>query len=378
MMKTTGATGKKIAIFISSFGDGGVEHMLVNLANGFYGRGLIVSLIVTEKSADFIHRLNPNVELLHLASDKSDVLAHELAEYVKKEHPDILLAGKEEDFEIVYKAKILLDKPYHTRFFIMVGGVASTLWRLRRKNPITTWLYRRKMKKVLNGVDGVIANAKAVAEDLEVFAWVKPEHIQVAPNPTITEDVAARLTIHAEHPWFAKGEPPVIMGIGRLAGVKDFPTLIRAFALLREKWPCRLMILGRGRQEEKLAKLIGSLGLTEDVVLTGFVDNPFAYLSQAALFVLSSLSEGSPNVLIEALAAGVPVVSTDCSGGVHEILQEGRYGRIVPMGDPQALAEAMSETLAKPLPAEYLRQACEPFTMDNSCIAHLLAFGFDI
>ena len=137
----------------------------------------------------------------------------------------------------------------------------------------------------------------------------------------------------------------MILGVGRLTQAKDFPTLIRAFALVRKKRAARLMILGEGEERPKLEALVRELGLEREVTLPGFVDNPYKYMKRAAVFVLSSKWEGFGNVLVEAMALGTPVVSTDCPSGPAEILENGRWGRLVPVGDVYALAEAIIETL---------------------------------
>ena len=138
----------------------------------------------------------------------------------------------------------------------------------------------------------------------------------------------------------------MILGVGRLTPQKDFPTLIRAFARVRRQRPARLVIVGEGRPEARAAlmRLAAELGCAEDVSLPGFTHNPFCYMAHAGVFVLSSLHEGLPGVLIQALACGAPVVSTDCPSGPREILEGGRYGRLVALGDDAAMAEAISAT----------------------------------
>jgi glycosyltransferase involved in cell wall biosynthesis len=146
-----------------------------------------------------------------------------------------------------------------------------------------------------------------------------------------------------DHPWFQAGQPPVIIGVGRLTRQKDFPTLIRAFAELRRRSPARLLILGEGEERPRREALAGELGVSDHVALPGFVENAMGCMAGSALFVLSSAWEGLPTVLIEALAAGTRVVSTDCPSGPREILQNGRLGALVPVGDAAALAQAMSD-----------------------------------
>src|SRR5262249_54469789 len=158
--------------------------------------------------------------------------------------------------------------------------------------------------------------------------------------------------------WFAAGSPPVVLGVGRLALQKDFSTLIKAFAHVRSRAPARLLILGDGEKRVELEVLVKELGLTADVCLLGYVDNPFAYMRRCAAFVLSSEYEGLPNSLIEAMACGAPVISTDCPCGPAEILDGGRYGLLVPVGDVEAMAAAISATLQKtPETATSVRRA---------------------
>jgi glycosyltransferase involved in cell wall biosynthesis len=187
--------------------------------------------------------------------------------------------------------------------------------------------------------------------------------VQVIYNPVIMPGMKARARQVPDHPWFRAGEPPVVLGIGRLTRQKDFPTLIRAFAGVRRQRPVRLIILGEGEDRAALDTLVTELGLGDDVALPGFRDNPLGYLSASALFVLSSAWEGLPTVLIEALAAGTRVVSTDCPSGPREILQEGRLGTLVPVGDVPALAAAMSAALDCP-PCPAPAAALEPFTRE--------------
>ena len=129
---------------------------------------------------------------------------------------------------------------------------------------------------------------------------------------------------------------------------KDFSTLIRAFSRVRQNQPAHLVIIGEGRQRSELETLAQSLGIEKDVWMPGLSDNPYAFMSKASMLVLSSIYEGLPNVLIEALACGCPIVSTDCPSGPSEILLKGKYGTLVPMGDIPALAQAIHHTLDHP------------------------------
>ena len=185
------------------------------------------------------------------------------------------------------------------------------------------------------------------------------ESIEVIYNPTITPELSQKSQESVDHPWFAPGEPPVVLGVGRLEQQKDFPTLIHAFAKVRQMQTAKLVILGSGREEKKLLSLVNELDLSEDVAMLGFVENPYAYMAKSAIFVLSSVWEGFGNVVAEALAAGAPVVSTNCPSGPAEILDNGKYGELVSVGDSQAMAEAILRVLLgeiKSVDSDWLEQ----------------------
>jgi glycosyltransferase involved in cell wall biosynthesis len=194
--------------------------------------------------------------------------------------------------------------------------------------------------------------------------------VQVIYNPVITPAVLAMAGRQPDHPWYASGQPPVVLGVGRLTPQKDFRTLVRAFAQVRRGRPARLMILGEGEERPRLEALADELGVRADVAMPGFRDDAIACMAHSAVFVLSSVFEGLPTVLIEALAAGTRVVSTDCPSGPREILQGGRLGALVGVGDVAGLAAAIVEALDRPSDA-VPSEALAPFTMD-AAVTHYM------
>ncbi|MEZ5628307.1 MAG: glycosyltransferase, partial [Rhodocyclaceae bacterium] len=200
---------------------------------------------------------------------------------------------------------------------------------------------------------------------------------QVIRNPVVTPRLSAMAAEPVAHPWIADPSVPLVLAAGRLTEQKDFPTLVRAFAVLRRAQPARLVILGDGRQRKKLEALAAELGVADDIDLPGFTPNPYAWMAKANLFVLSSAWEGSPNVLTEALALGVPSVATDCPSGPREVLAGGRFGALVPVGDAAGLGQAMIDTLAAPLPAEVLKSAVAEYSREASASAYLAALGLN-
>jgi len=165
------------------------------------------------------------------------------------------------------------------------------------------------------------------------------------------EELRRRAAPAPDHNWFADGEPPVVLAAGRLTRQKDFPTLLRAFARARAGGAhARMLILGEGEDRPALEGLRDELGLAADVALPGFTADPYPYFGHAALYALSSGWEGLPTVLVECLAVGLPVVSTDCPSGPREILRGGRLGALVPVGDAAALGDAIAAALVRPAP----------------------------
>ncbi len=284
-----------------------------------------------------------------------------LADYLRGARPDVLFAATPYlNIEAVL-ARRLARVP--TRVVIsernhFSSGKPRKDWRRRHLAPAMRHCYPQ--------ADAIVAVSDGVAHDLAATLGLPRAMITTLYNPTITPDFAARLGEACAHPWFAAGAPPVVLNVGRLAHQKDVPTLLRAFARVRSRRPARLMIGGKGSpmQIDRVYDLAAELGIRPDVDALGFLRNPLPYMARAAVFVLSSRFEGFPNVLLEALAAGTPVVSTDCPSGPREILADGAFGALVPVGDDRALAEAIERTLDDPPDPERLRARAASFDYD--------------
>jgi glycosyltransferase involved in cell wall biosynthesis len=363
-----------VLIFMPSYGDGGVERMMVNLANGLVEAGAAASIAAKRWDGPYLGRLSAEVQRVALPAVKDRALVQPLLDFLRAERPDAVLSAKERDDRIALAVKSRFGEGA-PRFYPRIGTSLGSREQSRSFLWLKGWLKRRALRRLYAHADGLIANSEGVARELAVYADLPLERIHIVPNPAATPDIQTLARAPLDHPWFVPGAPPTILGIGRLCRAKDFSTLIRAFALLRERRSCRLMILGEGGQRPALEDLAVKLGVEADLALPGFVANPFAYLARAALFALSSQREGCPNVLIEALAVGVPAVACDCPSGPREILAEGLHGRLVPPGDAEALAQAMAQTLDDPSAPERLRQAVSRYTPENSARAYLRAFG---
>ena len=190
-------------------------------------------------------------------------------------------------------------------------------------------------------------------------------------NPVVWHDHASKAAAPVDHPWFCDKDMPVVLSVGRLMPVKDHATLLRAFGQVMHSRPARLVILGEGPERRNLTELAERLGISQHFDLPGFRVNPFAYMSKSNVFVLSSRYEGLPTVVIEAMASGTPVVSTDCRSGSREILEDGKWGHLVPVGDWRSMAEAIIETLDNPVPSDQLISRASAFSADASIDRYL-------
>ena len=346
----------KLAIYGGNEGPEGFGHVIINLINalGKHYPGLFV-ITHNEVIADY-DKIDAAIRRVVLGSTKSELSsAKKLANCLKQEVPDIVLCdgNREKNCRTLLLAKWLARS--RAKIVFRLGTPHSRI--AAQRNFLNAFFYRLSVKRTFSRADFVIANSRGVAADLLQMTGLATERIQVVENSTISPSLYAMAGENLGDPWFEDPAHPVVIGIGRLRKAKNFEVLIKAFAIVRRQRSCRLVILGEGGERSHLESLIKELNLEGSVKLYGHVKNPFAYLQRAALFVLSSRFEGSPNVLIEALALGVPAVATDCHSGPREILGSGVYGSLVPVGDSERMAEAMLATLSKPLSKESLRDA---------------------
>lgn len=362
---------RRLAIYLPSYESGGVERMLVNLARGLVCRNIDIDFVVGPKNPRYVDLLPSNINLIELESNSDESILEKSVSYIKKHRPDILLTSKPENEELALKAKILAQQPLKLVFRTATNVSAL----MKNRNAIKRWLYQKSLKKRYKLADIIITVSKGVANDIFNITGIPRERIRVAHNPVVTPELKELAKQSITHPWFSPSAPSIIIGIGRLGRAKNFSLLIKAFAIVEKQIQCHLIILGEGRANNRLNNLIKNLNLTQKAQLLGYVNNPYAYLSRSSLFVLSSNWEGSPNVLIEALTLGIPVVSTDCESGPREILQHGKIGKLVPINNIESMANAMITTLKSPTETNRLIQATRNYTMENSAIEYSKILG---
>jgi glycosyltransferase involved in cell wall biosynthesis len=363
----------RLAIFAATSGHSGVDRNLGNLIPAFAARGIQVDLLRIRHHGPHLDKLPTGVRVVELGAAHVNTSLPALVRYLRREHPDALLADKDKVNRIALWARRLSGAP--TRVAVRLGINVSH--NLETRSVWARWMQRTSIRLFYGWADTIIVPSEGVADDLARLAGLPPGRIRVLPNPVVTAELLARAAEPSGHPWLDQAQAPVILGAGELSARKDFETLVRGFERLRRERSCRLVILGRGRRRDDLLALAAALGVAEDVALPGFVANPYAYMHRAAVFALSSRVEGFGNVLVEALAAGTPVVATDCPSGPREILDGGRYGRLVPPGDAEAMARAIAETLDHPPGPELLRAAGQRYAVETSASRYLDALGLE-
>lgn len=275
-----------------------------------------------------------------------------LARYAARERPEVLFAN--------------LPQAEHAAFYAarLAGPAFPPVVPVVRNIEPTGSRHAQRRRLLFPMAAHVAAVSEGVAAHVARSVGVEAARLSVIHNPAVTPDAIERAAEPPDHPWFADGGPPVLLGVGRLAPQKDFPTLIEAFRRVAAERPCRLLILGEGPMRRELEGRLRALGLEGQAALPGWVANPFAYMARAALFVLSSRHEGFPGALVEALASGCPAVSTDCPAGPAEILEDPAL--LAPVGDGQALARIMLHVLAEPVDRPALRAKAARFSLERA------------
>lgn len=356
-----------IALFLPSLAGGGAERILINLAAGFAERGYKVDLVLATAVGKYLDYVSSSVRVVDLGASRPVMAIPALARYLHRERPHALLSTIT-NANIAALWAMLLSK-VSCRCVVREASTLSV--ELAHSSVINRYLLPPLMQRLFSYAHAIIAPSHGVADDLMSVIGIPRKSIHVIYNPVVSASMLAKSREPVAHCWLQDDDLPVIIGMGRLTQQKDFTTLIRAFALLRKKVRSRLIILGDGEERASLDVLCRRLNIADDVDLVGFVANPYAYLSRAAVFVLSSLWEGLPGVLIEALVCGAQVVATDCPSGPREILDNGIYGQLVPVRDTVAMANAIARALNGDFVAADPTEWIKLFSVDSNTDRYL-------
>lgn len=333
-------TSRRISLYLSDLDEGGAENVMVILANEFANRGFDVEFVLAKAVGGFIGRLSSRVKILDLRVPNKFLSLLSLIKYFQNNPSTIVLSTLHvNNIMVILAKKISMAK--NIRVVVRVATTVSAQRRVYWKKVVEKFV----LSIIYPHADAVIAVSKVVAEDLVDYIGLNKEMIYPIYNPTITSELLIKSKKELSHPWFQPGMPPVVLGVGRLTIDKGYADLVRALAIINKIHEVNLVILGDGDQRHNLEMLAKELAIETKIEIMGFVDNPFNFMRNATVMVLPSLWEGLPNVLIEGLACHCQIISTDSPGGVREILDNGKYGFLVPVGDPKAIAEQIQQVL---------------------------------
>jgi glycosyltransferase involved in cell wall biosynthesis len=389
----------RISFLLDNLTGGGAEKVILNLASGFTKLGHPVDILVCKMEGVLCNSIPAGVNLVPLKASSPNLgflcairadpagfraiagmfpkrkpfgFIPSIAAHLKANRPAVLVSALPKS-----NINAVLAKYYSgvsTR--VVVGAhinmstqdaecYSSGKSKLRYMRPLMQRCYRR--------ADAVVAVSKGVAEDIAKYLSLDQDNVTTIYNPIDTKQIEALSYESLNHPWFDAGTVPLILGMGRFVAQKDFPFLLRAFAKLRENRQARLVLMGgdessaeQREHKQELSRLAIQLGVQEDFDMPGFKVNPYPFLRKASVFVLSSRYEGFGNVLVEALLCGCPVVSTNCPSGPAEILADGKYGMLVPVGDGSRLADAICGMLDNPQDKAVLRARGEEYSIENA------------
>lgn len=353
------------AIFLPDLRCGGAERVALNLANSFARRGRRVDMVLLRATGELLGELDPSITIVALDALRIRKGLRPLVRYLRSAQPNALLANMWPLTVMAVLARHLAN--VQTRVVVAEHTTWSRSELLAR--PTVGWQVRTSMHHVFPKADGIVAVSQGAADDLAQFAKLDRRSIEVIYNPVVGSPPQRHAVECGPADWWQCSHKR-LLAVGTLKAIKGYDTLLDAFARLRERVDARLLILGEGSERAALEAQVERLGLQGQVSMPGFVLDPGPYYQRADLFVLSSNAEGFGNVVVEALAAGTPIVSTDCPSGPREILADGRFGRLVPVGDSAALAEAMAQSLAIDHDHEALRARAQDFTIDKAVDAY--------
>ena len=343
-VKKSSTNKMHISVYLPNLSGGGAERVAVHIANALTAQGENVDLVLTQAKGPYLNTVDNRVNVIDLqCSNRFSTLKSlpKLISYLKNKKPEVV-------FSTLFRANVIVS------LALKLSAVKARLI-VRHPNMLYPQknsgdkLYAKIIKKLAirsaQSADLVVVTSQTMKEELLSLAKFDVEKVKVIPNPVPIPDIQKKAQAEPIHEWFKNKNKPIVLSVGRLTMQKNYTTLIKAFALVKKEVDARLVILGDGEERKKLELLVNELGINDSVSMPGFVDNPYAYMSRADVFVLPSLWEGFPNVLVEAMACNTPVIATDCPGGSAEILDNGKWGVLVINNNIDNLSEAIKKSL---------------------------------
>jgi glycosyltransferase involved in cell wall biosynthesis len=363
---------RPIAIFIPSVHGGGAERAMLVFSKELVSRGYAVDLVLANLEGALTDLIPSGVRVVNLRSARMMRAIPKLIRYLRSVSPCAV-------YSTITHANIAATCA--ARFARLQAPVVvrqSNTPLSETKDSIGRFLVSRLIPMSYPSAHAIIAVSEGVKEELIALNPDLRNHVHVIPTPVLTSDVVSQAAEDPGHPWFDDLSVPIVVSAGRLKPHKGMRELIRAFHKVRAKRRAKLVILGEGSDRLRLEREISRLGLGDDVDMPGFRKNPFPFMQRAAVFVLASHYEGLPNVLVQAMSVGTPIVATDCPSGPAEILEGGRWGTLVPVGSEEALALAISEALDRPRQVAAQARAWERYGAGAATSQYLAVAGLPV
>ena len=337
-MSTFSGKNQEVSFFLPSLSGGGMEKMTIRIAKEFAKRGVKTSIVLTTYEGEYKSKVPAGVEVYDLSASYMMLSIPSLVRYVKSHNVKKLVSiGRV--CNIIALMSRRLGGLEDLEVTISLRNVES-----KKKDGIIRKIYRGIAKCTYSSADKITAISEAVLDDHLGFINSKEGNVKVIYNPALSVEVMKMGKKSVDHPWLKSGVP-VILAVGRLVEQKNFSMLIKAFRRVRQQRRCKLIILGKGPKKEDMKKIARRHGVWRYIDMPGFKSNPYKYMKQSDIFVLSSKWEGFGNVIVEAMAQGTPIVSTNCEGGVSEILEDGKWGKLVPVNSIDRFASEILNTL---------------------------------
>lgn len=357
---------QSLAIYLPDLSGGGAERLHLSLAPLFLQAGLDVTLLLDQRKGALAAQVPEGIRVVELGAERQIKAVFKLARYLRNNRPDVLISNMEHMNVMAVLARAMAHVP--TRVFVTQHNAFSEQV---KKPSIKFRVLPRLYRLVLPFADKIVAVSSGVADDLSKYSGLNRDRMTVIYNGVVSGDFEERATVTAPtNRWHDLGLP-IITGMGRFVQQKDFPSLLQAFAKVISQLDARLLILGDGPMRKELEEMATTLGIAEKVAMPGFIDNPLPEIKNTSVFVLTSRFEGFGNVIAEALACGTPVVSTNCPHGPAEILMNGQYGKLVPVGDVDALAEAIITKIKTSEDRDLLKRRGNVFSTANCAKKYL-------
>ena len=370
MMNNLTLKKQKLAFFLPSLAGGGAERVIVTLINSLAEQEFLIDLVLANATGKFFSLLDKRVKVIDLQSKYVFLSIPKLINYLTKEQPYILISAVEN----ANTWGVIAKKLSRTRTKIIITEHSNWSQKLLNHPSLKEKILFIIARYVYPMADRIITVSDGIRSNLLITMHLDPSKVIRIYNPSVPKNLDVQSSLPTNHPWLTHKDKPVIISVGRLVKEKDYKTLIHAFSKVNQEIASRLIILGDGPERKNLQAVIHHHGLENSIDMPGFVDNPFSWMAKSDIFVMTSLYEGLPTVLIEALACGIPAISTDCISGPSEILECGKYGDLVTIGSIVELANALINNLNKSHDSTILKERANIFSTENATTEYLDLF----